>query len=280
METIPSPQVSNWLQVGELVAGFGGNEFELTDALLGSQHRLTFEDGSVAAVEFGMAHEVTCSVPAPGGGADLIKTERIACTVTGIRAGIFFVDFLPSADRGVTVSLVIDASTGLGTAIWGRLPSRENTEQSIYSRAIAGQELTPVEGRVLHFSISNERPGLGRRHEATTDLVGRRMLYDYGARDLYEHVYLNDRYYTWQCLRGPEKGLEDTDRCYYYKIADELYLFLWLEKIIPTLGTVLVDTRALRTTGKLFGYVDSNFNTVINKRVGARARLLNITTYE
>ncbi|MCS6036118.1 hypothetical protein LNQ52_01035 [Klebsiella pneumoniae subsp. pneumoniae] len=33
-----------------------------------------------------------------------------------------------------------------------------------------------------------------------------------------------------------EKGLADVDRCHYVQVAEDLYLFVWREKIIPTLG--------------------------------------------
>lgn len=73
----------------------------------------------------------------------------------------------------------------------------------------------------------------------------------------FEHIYLNEKLYTWHCMAGIEKGLADTDRCHYYKIAGSgtgsdagLYLFIWREKIIPTLGMVLVDFSRMKTTGK------------------------------
>jgi MoaF C-terminal domain/MoaF N-terminal domain len=272
-------QGSNWLQVGELTAGFGGNELEPSGSLAGSCYSLTFEDGSAATVAFAAAGELSCKPSIPGGTAEFLGEGTTACAVTTLRPQIFFVDFLPARRRRDSVCLVIDLAAGIGTAVLGRLPLREETERSLYSRASAGEELTAVTARLLPFTLLAKPPSEGLRHEQTTELVGRRMLYDYGSRDMYEHVYLNERYYTWHCLRGPEKGLADTDRCYYRKIAEQLYLFVWLEKIVPTLGAVLVDTDTLRTTGKIFGYRGNDFGEVTNARVGARARLLNVTAY-
>ena len=73
----------------------------------------------------------------------------------------------------------------------------------------------------------------------TDALVGKRVQYVYSQTEAYEHIYLNENLYTWQCLRGSEAGLADTDRCHYRRIADELYLFVWREKVVPTLGVVL-----------------------------------------
>lgn len=270
---------SNWLQVGELTDGFGGHELQPSTALAGSRHQLTFDDGSQAELAFGAAGAIVCTPRGPDGAAAFLGKGAADCAVTSLRPEVFFVDFLPTAQRRNSVSLVLDVASGVVSAVLGTLPTREETQRSLFSRAVAAEELTPVVARVHAASLTAERPGPGRRHEPTTDLVGRRIMYDYGSRDMYEHVYLNERFYTWHCLRGPERGLADTDRCYYHKVGEDLYLFVWLEKIVPTLGTVLVDVKALRTTGKIFGYRTSDFGEVSNARVGARAKVLNVTTY-
>jgi len=63
-------------------------------------------------------------------------------------------------------------------------------------------------------------------------------------------------------------------------ISEALYLFVWREKIIPTLGVVMVDLQKMKTTGKIFGYEDSNFEKLSNFPVGAFAKVLNHTRYE
>ena len=111
----------------------------------------------------------------------------------------------------------------------------------------------------------------------TEELVGKRIEYTYSPTERYEHIYLNGSFYTWHCLLGAEKGLADTDCCHSYKLARNLYLFVWREKIVPTLGVVVLDLNAMRTTGKIFGYEGNDFRKVVNFRIGARARLQNIT---
>ena len=49
---------------------------------------------------------------------------------------------------------------------------------------------------------------------------------------------------------------------------------MWREKIVPTLGAVLVDLEQMKTTGKIFGYSGFDFGTVMNFPVGARASLV------
>ncbi len=52
---------------------------------------------------------------------------------------------------------------------------------------------------------------------------------------------------------------------------------MWREKIIPTLGVVLIDLSAMKTTGRIFGYREHSFEEVVSFPVGAKARLLNVT---
>jgi hypothetical protein len=174
---------------------------------------------------------------------------------------------------------VIDLIRGIGTAVLGQLPLPAEAQKSLYARASVGEELTPVAVRFEPFAMASAPSRPYRWHPPTTDLIGRRMRYEYGPRDLYEHIYLTERYYTWLCRRGPEEGLADTDRCHYRHIDEDLYLFVWREKIVPTLGVVLVDTAALRSTGKLFGYSGGDFGAVTNVRIGARATVVNVTPW-
>ena len=111
-------------------------------------------------------------------------------------------------------------------------------------------------------------------------MIGKRVQYTYSPTECYEHIYLNADFYTWQCLRGAEKGLADTDRCQYYKLGELLYLFVWREKIVPTLGVVVVDYSAWRSSGKIFGYRGNDFDRLENFYMGAYARLLNITRHD
>ena len=81
------------------------------------------------------------------------------------------------------------------------------------------------------------------------------------------------KFYTWHCVSGIEKGLCDTDRCYYLKLADNLYWFTWLEKVVPTIGTVIEDLspEVMRSFGKIAGYESYDHGKVTNFQVGSYA---------
>jgi len=110
-------------------------------------------------------------------------------------------------------------------------------------------------------------------------LIGMRNLYIYSETERYEHIYLNEHFYAWQCLEGAEKGLADVDRCHCFRIDEQLYLFVWREKVIPTLGVVMIDLARMKTDGKIIGYQGDSFDAVSNFPVGAQATVLNITRY-
>jgi MoaF C-terminal domain len=86
-------------------------------------------------------------------------------------------------------------------------------------------------------------------------------------------------FYTWHCIKGSEAGLGDTDRCHYIKIAQDLYLFVWREKIGPTLGVILIDMNRLKTDGKIFGYNGFDFSSHTNFPVGALTEVINVTAH-
>ncbi len=265
-----------FIQVGELAKGIGENVLPAVDTLSGRSVRLFFEDGSTTRFTFADAHAVHWEVlEGPGKG---VGGEEIY-SATCLRDAVLLADYVSSAQRATSVSMVLDLGTDSATVVIGTLPTESEVQKSAYRLASEGADLTAVGVQFQRAAI--DRPfELGKhRHAATTELVGKRVEYVYSRTETYEHIYLNEKLYTWQCLAGSEKGLADTDRCHYYKIDDELYLFVWREKIVPTLGVVLLDWRQKKTTGKLFGYESDDFGKLTNTPIGAFATLLNETTY-
>jgi hypothetical protein len=263
-------------QVGELAKGIGENALPVVDDLSGRSLQLFFEDGSATRMTFDDGHELRWEVvegPASGAGGE----ETYAATSP--REGVYFVDYVSSTRRATSVSRVLDLDTGRATTVIGTLPTESEVEKSAYRLANEGADLTAVGVQFLRASLDRPFDPDETHHEPTDELVGRRVQYVYSQTETYEHIYLNEMLYTWQCLSGIEKGLADTDRCHCYRIADELYLFVWREKIVPALGVVLLDWRQMKTCGKLFGYETDDFGATANTPIGAYATLLNVTTH-
>jgi hypothetical protein len=263
-------ETQNWIPVGALGEAFTPDANVLPQALGLSCKALTLhlENGWIVELEFSAAQTLEWTIR----GAD--AGHSIPCSVTELRPQIYFVDFIDPTRLAATVSVVLDMGRRICTVVLGGLPTATQVAKPMLERIAAGGELTDVEATFLSGAIDAPFTSDTERHRATSELVGQRIEYAYSATERYEHVYLNDRLYTWHCLAGSEKGLADTDRCHYFRLAHLLYLFVWREKLVPTLGVVVVDLEQMKTTGKIFGYRDFASGSLVNFPVGARARRL------
>jgi hypothetical protein len=266
-----------YIQVGDLAKGFTGNILPDSDELVGKSLKLFFEDGSITQIRFNTIHEMTWEVLE---GLEKGSHANVTYHATSLREGIYFVDYIKGSHWATTVSLVMDLSVQSITAVVGTLPGKEDTRKDMFSRVQEDLELTTVSVQFLKAAINRPLTLNAHPHSPTNELIGKRIKYVYSNTETYEHIYLNSKLYTWHCLEGVEKGLADTDRCDYFKIAEALYLFVWREKIVPTLGVVIVDLHSMKTTGKLFGYEGDDFGKLTNVSIGAYATLLNVTNYD
>jgi hypothetical protein len=260
-----------WIPVGALGDAFTPDNHCLPpDAGLdGRTLQLHGEDGRSATLVFGAAGTLT---------RDGVTAAQ--CSITRPRPGIWFVDYrTDEAPRGST-SLVLNVELGSYIEIDGSLPTRDEALVPLLTRVARGEELTPVKARIVRGTIDRPFAPDAALPQPTRDLLGKRVEYIYSPHERYEHIYLNDGSYTWRCIEGSERGLGDTDACHYYAIDTDLYLFIWREKIIPTLGIVMVDLRAMKTTGKIMGYEGNDFASVRNFGVGAHARVLSVIPAE
>ena len=257
---------ANWISVGDLADGFAPDSHVLPSCfdLAGLALKLAFTDGTIYNLSIGRnGDEQVINDPEKG---------SLPVRITSLRQDIYFIDYL---DQQKSVTLLINRSSGRVLRILGTLPNAEDCTQSPLSRAQAGLPLTGVEAvfQPGHIVGQTEISGF----ERTEELVGKRVRYRYSTTELYEHIYLNESFYTWHCISGVEAGLADTDRCHYFKLGHELYLFIWQEKIVPTLGVVMVDFEQNKTDGKIFGYAGFNTARYTNFPVGALARFANTT---
>ena len=262
-----SSETTNWISVGDLADSFApdSNALVRCSDLVGRRLQLNFPDGTSTDYDF----KSSDLLDRRERGSPNATADSLAYLATSLRPGIYFVDFVQQAERDLSVSLILDFNRGVATQIMGWLPSIDDVNGSLYRRANANQELTRVGVRFSHATINAVFDAARPYHTETTDLVGWRIRHRYNPRELYEHIYLNDKRYCWHCLEGVEAGLGDVERCHYYAIDRDLYLLVWREKIIPTLGVVMLDLHALKTTGKIFGYKDNAMTAISNFPIGA-----------
>ena len=247
-----------FIPVGALGEGFAPEAYVLD------------ETTDLAGSTFTLHLDVPVALRLADGVASWGDHTDVPVRVTAIRPGVYLVDGVAG---DVSTTFVLDVDTGAATLVEGRLPDAGTRAESAYTRVCRGDEPTGVTARIVHGGIGGPT---ARPHAPTTELIGLRNRYTYSPSECYEHIYLTRDLYTWHCLSGVEQGLADTDRCHHVGIRDRLTLFVWREKIVPTLGLVLVDLDEMRTTGKIFGNDGFDASTVVNFPAGARAEVLNV----
>ncbi len=276
---------AKWISVGALAEAFSPGNYTPTPSgdLEGRELTLYLETGRAVECRFLSASRVFWALSGGSdwaGPADVPAEGEAGYFALRVRDGIYFVDLVTGQRPPTSLTLLLDLSQGVATVLVGVLPVSPDVGRSLLARIAAGQEPTAVSATFVSASVDAPFTAGTPRHRPTTDLVGRRVEYTYSPTERYEHIYLNENLYTWHCLRGAEKGLADTDRCHYLKLGEDLYLFVWREKIVPTLGAVVADFQAMRTMGKIFGHAQGGSGGAVNFAVGARARLVNVTPGE
>jgi phenolic acid decarboxylase len=266
-------RIHQFVPVGVLEGAFSTDNLLLphVDDLAGKQLILYFDNGWTIEHRFLDNKRLDWLVTAGQGSGDASCERYIA---TNPRLGIYFVDFVRTKERAVSVSLVLDTIRNIFTAVIGELPTRQDVDLSCLDRVAKSQELTSVKTTFLHGSIGTSLKPDTLLHDETPELIGKRIAYTYNNHEQYEHMYMNENFYAWHCLQGKERGLSDVDRCHYFKVGHMFYLFVWRDKIIPALGVELIDLRNLRTTGKIFGYQGDDFGRLSNFPVCASARIV------
>ena len=235
---IPEDQ---WPPVSAMLDGFGDQTLPASPALAGTTLSIPTHGGT--AVEHVFKDPAT--VAWDGGSAAYKAIEA--------RPGIFIIDFVRGEGvDGENVTIVWDRNTGAVTTGISRFVT--------------------VDGRIRSTTDFNAA------HERSSGLVGRRIFYRYSDVESYEHIYLNPGTFTWNCVRGGEAGLADTDRCMMWDVAEDLYIFFWTEKVMTVEAVLLIDLREQRSIGRMFGWDDPAGEPVILP-FNSRLSVLNTTEY-
>jgi hypothetical protein len=265
-----------WVEVDAIAHGLDENRLPATDELAGRDVTLRSADGRVVRARVHDGSRLRWDVVA-GAGAGIGADE----TYEAVRVAphLYLVSFVRRDQPLTSVSVALDTASRCATVLIGTMPTLAEARTDLIARMKGGFDLSPVRLEILSAVVDPRSPDEAVvPHARTAELVGKRMRYTYGDGAVYEHVYLNERLYTWHCLAGPEQGLADTERCDYLRITADVILFCWREKVVPTLGVVLVNTAEMRSTGTLFG-IDTETGAPIHFGIGARGELLNVTTH-
>ena len=266
-------QAEKWIDLEDWGTEMDENKLPPSEGLAGKQLEFLFQDAGQTTKCTFLDRE---SLLWETGHGQAVKRAYEAIAVS---PEIYFIDIAAAGDINVSTSMVIDISTRKAMVITATLPLDRRIRDDFKERSGQGLDLSGIEVRFQHALINPSSPDEPVPvHERTSDLVGKRVQYTYSRNRVYEHIYLNDHFYTWHCLEGVEKGLADTEYCDYFKIAPDIYLFSWREKIMPTFGLVVINLKDMRSNGKTFG-LDIGSGNYLNFSMGALAEFLNETKY-
>ena len=266
-------QAKNWIDIEDWGKGMDGFKLPSSNELSGKElefhfnvgnptFRYTFLNATSLAWQVLEDSEKRRSYP------ERYEAIRVA-------SGIYFVDFIKKNQPGISVSMALDLNTGKATVLTATAPNRIKASQSLVDRFGRGVDLSTMKVEIMHANVNPSSPDEPvMPHQRTLDLIGKRIKYTYGKNHVYEHIYLNNRLFTWHCLDGVEKGLADTEICDYFKIAPDVYLFTWREKVMPTFGLVLINFKEMKSNGKTFG-LDIASGKFINFTMGSHVETIN-----
>ena len=250
---IPEDQ---WPPVSAMLEGFGDQTLPASPALAGTTLNIPAEDGSSAEYVFTDESSLTWTA----GGAEK-ATGKATYKAIEARPGIFIIDFVRGDGLDAdNVTIILDRNTGATTTGVSRFHLEGGRTRS-----------------TTEFIQANIN-GAPARHERSSGLVGKRIFYRYSDVETYEHIYLNPGTFTWNCIRGGEAGLADTDRCMTWEVAEDLFIFFWTEKVMCVEAVLLVDLREQRSIGRMFGW-DDPANEPVILPFNSRLSVLNTTEY-
>ncbi|MGH9043445.1 MAG: MoaF C-terminal domain-containing protein [Acidimicrobiales bacterium] len=255
---------STWLPLDGLAIGFDANKGATTGELDGRTIVIDNEDGSWVEHVFGSGR-VTHTFHPPDAAAPTVQVDAFEAFV--VDDALYYAQFHEQAFPSSAVSLFIDDRTNRSLTVVTEIGDVSQPGTRVSQRFVVG---------ALHGLRA-----LGSPPHPTPALVGRRALWIYSASHAYEHIYLSPRWYSWQCLAGPEKGLADTDEVTTYELRPGIYVFTWREKVVPCAAVTVADhrePRGLRSHGALFG-LDGSGTQYVHFTFGAYGRLLGVTAH-
>ncbi|CAN7396624.1 MULTISPECIES: molybdenum cofactor biosynthesis F family protein [Microbacterium] len=267
MTTLNPADTSTWLPLEGLAPGFDANKAPHSTALSGREITVVDARGTRIVHRFADA-AVTWEYQPGAEDATEAASDTDDYEAFEVDADLYFVQFHHRYLPNEAVSLILDLRHGRALAVISEIlaapeKGRTRVQHHFAPGVIEGAEVSGAEAA------------------PTTTLIGRRVEWVYSTEHAYEHVYLSPRWYSWQCLAGPERGLADTDENSVWEVRPGIYVFAWREKVIPCASVTIADHRdvnAIRSHGVLFG-LDESGEVPTHFTFGAHGRLLSTTLH-
>lgn len=226
-----TPSKSSAPSSAAVASGLSVNRQPGTDQLRSRNFEITLETGEEVVLKF-LADGALQWRGLPGHALDKSGT----CPVDVVEAApdvLLIVAMLPPQGRE-TMALVLDLASHHALFVGSQLAA---DTRPFERKTRVSQRFTRG---ILRGSpnLSGAAPPM-----PTRDLIGTRALYRYSETTVYEHIYLNTGWYSYQCLKGLRRGDCGTDETSYWKIRDGVYVVTWREILIDLAAVFVYDRK-------------------------------------
>lgn len=261
-----APAAGRWPQIGDILQNHSGGRPDPTSDLAGKSFAVSLNDGGRLELAFGTAERLSWSASgAKGHGDQPYQAFRV-------REGMYFVDFIDANDEMISISLWLDLHRSAVLLIGGSVADRSAQDLNLLTRVERNGRQSVA---TLTFRTGRIGPSQVPDFARTDKLFGKYLRYVYSETHIYDHYYLNPKYYFWYCWRGPDAAIGECDEADYFELAEDVYLICWREKFLPLLAVTIEDFRSMRSIGKVFGADTRTWRTG-NNTVGASMSLVTI----
>ena len=246
----------DWKTYDQFAYGIDTNRLPATEALAGSSHTISFEDGRRLELAFARG-EVKWS--------DSKNSATDKAEVIEVAPNTYFVEIVFAGRSKEAETLILNIETRRALSIYSIV---RDAKDAVGEPQVA-QIFRP--GVIAGGAASGPVP-----HESR-DLIGLRAHFTYSPNHVYEHTYLSSQRYAWQCLVGVQRGHGDVDLTTTYKFDENLYIFTFREFKIAVASTFFYNFNDMRSTGKFLGITGDG--RIQNSPAGAFIRKASMTYY-
>ena len=246
----------DWKTYDEFAYGIDTNRLPATEALAGSSHNISFDDGRTLELAFAKS-EVKWS-DGKEGGTDKSEVIEVAPKTN-------FVEIVFAGRPKEAETLIINTETRRVLSIYSVV---RDLKESVGEPQVA---------QIFRAGVIDGGVASGPVPHESRDLIGLRAHFTYSPNHVYEHTYLSSQRYSWQCLVGVQRGHGDVDLTTTYKFDDNLYIFTFREFKIAVASTFFYNFNDMRSTGKFLGITGDG--RIQNSPAGAFIRKASMTYY-
>lgn len=168
------------------------------------------------------------------------EEEKCFCQIRTMEGELYFVNLtVPSYETARQVSLIADTVSGAATVVDAHVGTANCTRD--------------VDREFIFGRLEGDYAG-GPLHAYTSELVGKAIIWDYGAGfTQVKHIYNSNLFYTYSMdtADGPWMATNPAD---YIKVRDNIYIFSFVEERQPGLQMLLlINLDTLHDIGCFFG---------------------------